>query len=88
MFPDLERSFPSPEHCSEHEYCLTIDDYLRRRTNIAQWSVRNGLGRNNENLATVREIINRLPQRPGLLSETALEQYISTTDRLFASLMD
>ena len=88
MFPGLERSFPSPEHCREHEYCLTIDDYLRRRTNIAQWSVRNGLGRNNENLATVREIINRLPQQPGLLSETALEQYISTTDRLFASLMD
>jgi glycerol-3-phosphate dehydrogenase len=88
MFPGLEMSFPSPEHCSDHEYCLTVDDYLRRRTNIAQWSARNGLGRDNENLATVLEIIKRLPQRPGLVPETALEQYISTTDRLFASLTE
>jgi glycerol-3-phosphate dehydrogenase len=88
MFPDLEMSFPSPEHCSDHEYCLTVEDYLRRRTNISQWSARNGLGRDNENLVTVREIIKRLPQRPGLMAEAALEQYISTTDRLFANLMD
>jgi glycerol-3-phosphate dehydrogenase len=88
LFPGLEVSFPSPEHCREHEYCLTVDDYLRRRTNIAQWSARNGLGRGNENRATVLEIIKRLPQRPGLAPETDLEQYISTTDRLFASLMD
>jgi glycerol-3-phosphate dehydrogenase len=87
-FPGLKMSFPSPEHCSDHEYCLTVDDYLRRRTNIAQWSARNGLGQDNENLGTIREIIKRLPQRPGLVTEAALEQYISVTDRQFASLMD
>ena len=88
MFPGLETSFPSPEHCREHEYCLTVDDYLRRRTNIAQWSARNGLGRNNENLASVQEVIKRLPQQPGVAPATTLEEYISTTDRLFASLTD
>lgn len=87
MFPGLEMRFPSPEYCREHEYCLTVDDYLRRRTNIAQWSARSGLGRGNENLATVKEIGSRLPRRAGYTTESGLEEYISTTDRLFANLV-
>ncbi|MGB5718337.1 MAG: FAD-dependent oxidoreductase [Gammaproteobacteria bacterium] len=85
-FPGLEMQFPSPEHCRDNEYCMTIDDYLRRRTNISQWTARNGLGQDNENLPIIQEIIKCLPMQKGLTAETTLEQYITTTDRLFSNI--
>ncbi len=48
-FPGLARKFPSPRWCSQNEMCVQLDDYLRRRTNIAQWVRRGGFGRNDEN---------------------------------------
>ncbi len=45
----LPRATPS-------DMCATLDDYLRRRTNIAQWTRRLGLGRNNENRAILRQL--------------------------------
>lgn len=43
-FPALEDPVPSAQWCAENEMCWTLDDYLRRRTNIAQWVPRGGLG--------------------------------------------
>ena len=40
----------------EHEYCNTLEDYLRRRTNISQWVPREGLGYEDENLPLLREM--------------------------------
>jgi glycerol-3-phosphate dehydrogenase len=37
-------SFVTPEWARDREFCVTLDDYLRRRTNIAQWTPRMGLG--------------------------------------------
>jgi glycerol-3-phosphate dehydrogenase len=37
-----------------HEHCRTIEDYLRRRTNIAQWVPRGGFGRHDEHLDAIR----------------------------------
>ena len=39
---------PSAAWCRDHEHCHTLDDYLRRRTNIAQWTPRCGLGADSE----------------------------------------
>lgn len=47
-FAPLGMPIPSPQWCRMHTQCRTLEDYLRRRTNIAQWLPRGGLGRANE----------------------------------------
>ena len=51
----LAHDFVTPEWARDHECCATLDDYLRRRTNIAQWLPRMGLGRNNEHLESLEK---------------------------------
>ena len=48
-FPGLDEPVPSVEWCMKNEFCCTIEDYLRRRTNIAQWVPREGLEGENRN---------------------------------------
>ncbi len=55
-FPGLPEPVPAAAWCRDHEHCHTLDDYLRRRTNIAQWLPRGGLGAASENLAFLREL--------------------------------
>jgi glycerol-3-phosphate dehydrogenase len=55
-FPGLEEKVPSSAWCSENELCWTLEDYLRRRTNISQWIPRGGLGRGDENLSQIESI--------------------------------
>jgi len=55
-FPGLPQQVPSARWCRDHEFCHTLADYLRRRTNISQWVVREGLGRHDQNLAEINEI--------------------------------
>jgi len=51
LFPGLDEPVVSPTWAVTHEYCRTLDDYLRRRTNIAQWVPRGGLGAHDEHAA-------------------------------------
>jgi glycerol-3-phosphate dehydrogenase len=44
VFPGLPGTVPAPAWCAGHEECWHLEDYLRRRTNIAQWVPRAGLG--------------------------------------------
>ncbi len=55
-FPGVDVALPSAAWCRENEACLTLGDYLRRRTNIAQWVPRLGLGRGDENLPEITKI--------------------------------
>jgi glycerol-3-phosphate dehydrogenase len=48
LFPGLEQPVAAPRWCRDREFCCTLEDYLRRRTNIAQWVPREGLGRHGE----------------------------------------
>ncbi len=48
-FPNLSERIIAADWCARHEMCRTLDDYLRRRTNVAQWVPRGGLGKHNEN---------------------------------------
>lgn len=50
-FPGLVEPVPSARWCAAQEMCWSLDDYLRRRTNISQWISRGGLGGRDENLA-------------------------------------
>lgn len=47
-FPGLDDQIPSPSWCAEREMCWTLEDYLRRRTNVSQWVPRGGLGARGE----------------------------------------
>jgi len=48
--PRLQHDFVTPEWARDHEFCLTLEDYFRRRTTIAQWTPRMGLDRNDAGL--------------------------------------
>ena len=73
-FPGIDAPIPSPEWCRDHEHCLTLEDYLRRRTNIAQWIPRGGLGTDSENLAVLARIAAAFSPDPG----HTLAAYIAT----------
>lgn len=59
-FPGLEEPLPDAGWCKAHEFCCTLEDYVRRRTNIAQWVPRGGLGRQDENLPELRAVCQTL----------------------------
>ena len=54
-FPGLDEKVPSARSCA-NESCWSLQDYLRRRTNISQWVPRGGLGRSNENEAHLEHL--------------------------------
>jgi glycerol-3-phosphate dehydrogenase len=54
-FPGLEEKVPSARSCA-NESCWSLQDYLRRRTNISQWVPRGGLGHFNENAAHLERL--------------------------------
>ncbi len=56
MYPTLAERLPSARWCAEHEMCWRLEDYLRRRTNIAQWMPRGGLGAQGEHRTHLVEI--------------------------------
>jgi glycerol-3-phosphate dehydrogenase len=47
-FPGLASPVVTPTWAAAHEHCRTLDDYVRRRTNIAQWVPGGGFGRRGE----------------------------------------
>ncbi len=55
MFPGLTYAMPTPAWCARNEMCCTLEDYVRRRTNIGQWVPRLGLGRRDENAPVLRQ---------------------------------
>ena len=55
-FPTLNQPVTPAAWSVQHELCCCLEDYLRRRTNIAQWVPRGGLGRRLEFIDRVREI--------------------------------
>ena len=64
-FPGLTEPVYSPRWCATYEMCWTLDDYLRRRTNIGQWVPRGGLGRDDEYMPDIERIAYALhPNNP------------------------
>ena len=56
LFPGLEKPVPSASWCANNELCVTLEDYLRRRTNIAEWIERMGLGQDDCHASMLREM--------------------------------
>ncbi len=58
----------------DHEQSRTLEDYLRRRTNIAQWIPRGGLGASAENVEALRRLA-RVFATDEPAAEAALAKY-------------
>lgn len=79
-FPGLDGPVVSPEWSAAHEQCRTLEDYLRRRTNIAQWVRRGGLGARLEHLDRVRPISLALHRGDAARAERDLDRYRTRVD--------
>jgi glycerol-3-phosphate dehydrogenase len=73
------RNIPDPTYCREREACRTLEDYLRRRSNIAQWIPRGGFGRNDEFAADLLAIATQL-MGDSTAAESALNHYRERID--------
>jgi glycerol-3-phosphate dehydrogenase len=83
----LGHAFVTPEWARDREFCVTLDDYLRRRTNIAQWTPRMGLGHDGGRRDSLRETAATLTGDPQRAEEmvNAYEQHVrSSHDPLLA----
>ncbi|MBC8245293.1 MAG: FAD-dependent oxidoreductase [Verrucomicrobia bacterium] len=82
-FPGMPGPVPSIGWCARHESCCTLDDYLRRRTNIAQWIPREGLGEQNENLPALQRLAKRLHDGQAAKAEEAVRQHVRRVEGHF-----
>lgn len=87
-FPGLEKPVPDPAWCRAQEFCCTLEDFLRRRTNIAQWLPRGGLGRQDENLPHLRAVCLALADGDGKAAEADLARYRAQVAERFDAVLD
>ena len=69
-------SVVDPAWSRDHESCRTLEDFLRRRTNIAQWIANGGLGKDAEHLDDLREIARLLHPEDPSRADAQLEAYV------------
>ena len=60
---------------NRREVELSLEDYLRRRTNISQWVPRRGLGRDNEHAPRLSELAALFPGAGGVRGDAAVDAY-------------
>lgn len=87
-FPGVEEPFVSARWSHEREMCRTLEDYLRRRTNIAQWVRRGGLGRDDENLPVLNELALVFSDGDPERAEASVRRYRETVKRRFDSVLE
>jgi len=86
-FPGLEQPVTSVGSAVKAEWCLTLEDYLRRRTNIAQWVPRHGLGRRGEHVERLAVMAEQFPGVDGVRGARALAAYEARVEREFDSVL-
>ena len=86
-FPNLDEKIPSALWCAEREMCWNLDDYLRRRTNIAQWIPRGGLGRQNENLPHLKNLAKVFHPNNELAADSIINRYQQKIEREFDEIL-
>jgi glycerol-3-phosphate dehydrogenase len=71
----------------EHEFCHSLEDYLRRRTNIAQWVPREGLGRQDENLDFLRRAALVFARQDVQVAMRAVNEYRDSVGKRFDAVL-
>lgn len=74
-YPGLKDPVLSARHAAERELCFTLEDYLRRRTNVSQWVRRGGLGQGDEHLPRVAALAAVFEGASGIPAAAALAAY-------------
>ena len=82
-FPGMPEPVPSIDWCVRNEACCTLDDYLRRRTNISQWTSREGLGEDNEHLPEIKRLAKRLYPGQATKANRAVRDYVNRVEQTF-----
>jgi glycerol-3-phosphate dehydrogenase len=68
--------FVTPEWARDHEFCVTLDDYVRRRTSIAQWTPRMGLGPQGDGRTALLDVAKKLlTSDDDIAAETMVRTY-------------
>lgn len=86
-FPGLTQPIMSAAWCAKHELCCTLEDYLRRRTNIAQWTPRGGLGKNNTHAPILKDISLLIANGDAILAAQLFESYRSKIENTLDPLL-
>lgn len=90
VFPGIEERVPAIDWCVENEFCCSLEDYLRRRTNISQWVPRQGLGFHDEHVKTLEHLAFQLPASYAGSAADHLRKYVDKVrgdfDRLMKSI--
>jgi glycerol-3-phosphate dehydrogenase len=73
-FPGLLEKVPSARFCAD-ESCWSLEDYLRRRTNISQWVARGGLGEFNQNVPYLKQLSQVFATTSSFNPEAAVAAY-------------
>lgn len=88
-FPHLQEPIPAARWCADCEMCWTLEDYLRRRTNVSQWVARGGLGRHDENAPHLIQLAKCFSGDDETFAREAVTAYrrkvVDTFDRVLAS---
>jgi len=87
-FPGLQGNIPAIDWCVRHEFCCTLEDYLRRRTNISQWIPRGGLGFHEENGEYLKKISSHLPESSVKNHDSHLHEYRGNVRERFDQIIE
>jgi glycerol-3-phosphate dehydrogenase len=74
-FPGLDEPVHAASWCAQRESCWTLEDYLRRRTNISQWVARGGLGRHDEHVPHLVRLAQTFHNGDQATARMAVEAY-------------
>ena len=81
--------FVSPEWARDHEFCVTLEDYVRRRTSISQWTPRMGLGPDGGGRAALLDVARRLlTGGDAAAAETMVRDYEERVSSTYDPLLD
>ncbi len=72
--PQFRHDVVTPSWARDHEFCVTLEDYLRRRTPIDQWTPRRGLGLDNSGRESLKKLAEAFAAEP-MAAETMVKAY-------------
>jgi hypothetical protein len=79
----------TPEWARDHEFCVTLEDYVRRRTSISQWTPRMGLGSDGGGRAALLAVAQKLKTGGDTgAAETMVREYEERVRSTYDPLLD
>ena len=77
----------TPEWARDHEFCVTLEDYLRRRSNLAQWTPRMGMGRDDSERELLLKIASAF-ETPDADANSIVDAYAKKVRTIYDPLLE